>query len=204
MTYDGTTLTMTITDLNVPADTFTTSWAVNVPSVVGANNAWAGFTAGTGGSTATQEIVSWAFTSGTPAGTKYEAESLPFSGNPNSRMFAWSGFSGGNGVVSDGTAAGAYLQFTVNVTQPGTYDVRFATKQFPSRAIVQLAVSGSNVGAAQDEYNANSGGVFKEYDLGPATFSAAGNYTFKFSATSHNASSSGYSVAVDYIKLTPQ
>ena len=204
MTYDETTLTMTIMDLNVPADTFTTSWAVNVPSVVGANTAWAGFTAGTGGSTATQEIASWAFTSGTPAGTKYEAESLPFSGSPTSRVFAWSGFSGDNGVVSDGTAVGAYLQFTVNVTQPGTYDVRFATKQFPSRAIVQLAVNGSNVGAAQDEYNSNSGGVFKEYDLGPATFSAAGNYTFKFSATSHNASSSGYSVAVDYIKLTPQ
>jgi hypothetical protein len=86
----------------------------------------------------------------------------------------------------------------------GTYDVRFATKQFPSRAIVQLAVNGANVGAAQDEYNANSGGVFKEYDVGPATFSTAGNYTFKFSATGHNASSSGYTVVVDYIKLTPQ
>ena len=204
MTYDGTTLTMTITDVNVPADTFTTSWAVNIPSIVGANNAWAGFTAGTGGSTATQEIVSWAFTSGTPAGTKYEAESLPFSGSPNARVFAWSGFSGGNGVISDGTAVGAYLQFTVNVTQAGTYDVRFATKQFPGRAIVQLAVNGANVGAAQDEYNANGSGVFKEYDLGPATFSAAGNYTFKFSATGHNASSSGYTVVVDYIKLTPQ
>jgi hypothetical protein len=204
MTYDGTTLTMTITDVNIPADTFTTSWAVNIPSVVGANTAWAGFTAGTGGSTATQEIVSWAFTPGTPAGTKYEAENLSFSGSPNARVFAWSGFSGGNGVISDGTAVGAYLQFTVSVAQAGTYDVRFATKQFPSRAIVRVAVNGSNIGAAQDEYNANGAGVFKEYDLGHTTFSTPGNYTFKFPATGHNASSSGYTVVVDYIELTPQ
>ena len=64
MTYNGTTLAMTITDVNVPADTFTTSWAINIPSTVGANTAYAGFTAGTGGDTATQEIVNWVFTSG--------------------------------------------------------------------------------------------------------------------------------------------
>jgi hypothetical protein len=107
-------------------------------------------------------------------------------------------------VISDGTAVGAYLQFTVSVAQAGTYDVRFATKQFPSRAIVRVAVNGSNIGAAQDEYNANGAGVFKEYDLGPTTFSTPGNYTFKFPATGHNASSSGYTVVVDYIELTPQ
>jgi hypothetical protein len=74
----------------------------------------------------------------------------------------------------------------------------------PTRAIVQLAVNGTNAGASQDEYNANSGGVFKEYDLGPVTFNTAGNYTFKFTAIGHNASSTGYTVVVDYIKLTPQ
>jgi hypothetical protein len=31
----------------------------------------------------------------------------------------------------------------------------------------------------------------------------AGNYTFKFSATGHNASSSAYTVVVDSIKLAP-
>jgi len=204
MAYDGTTLTMTITDTNVPADTFTNSWNINIPSAVGANTAYVGFTAGTGGATATQDILSWTFTSGAAAVTKYEAEKLTFSGSPNARVFAWSGFSGGSGVISDGTAVGAYLQFTVNVAQPGTYDVRFATKQFPSRAIVQLSVNGVNVGAAQDEYNSNTGGVFKEYDLGTTAFSAAGNYTFKFTATGKNASSSGYTVVVDYISLTPQ
>jgi hypothetical protein len=61
ITYNGTTLTMKITDANVPADTFTTSWTVNIPGTVGANTAYVGFTGGTGGLTATQEIISWTY-----------------------------------------------------------------------------------------------------------------------------------------------
>jgi hypothetical protein len=61
MTYDGTTLTMTITDTTNTADTFTTSWPINIPATVGANTAWVGFTAGTGGLTATQEILTWTY-----------------------------------------------------------------------------------------------------------------------------------------------
>jgi hypothetical protein len=60
MTYDGTTLTMTITD-TVTNATFTTSWPINIPATVGANTALVGFTAGTGGQTATQEIISWTY-----------------------------------------------------------------------------------------------------------------------------------------------
>jgi hypothetical protein len=66
ITYDGTTLSMTITDANTPADTFTTSWAVNILGKVGANTAYVGFTGGTGGMTATQDILNWTFTSGAP------------------------------------------------------------------------------------------------------------------------------------------
>jgi hypothetical protein len=60
MTYDGTTLTMTITD-TVTNATFTTSWAINIPSTVGANTAYVGFTGATGGQTATQDIISWTY-----------------------------------------------------------------------------------------------------------------------------------------------
>jgi hypothetical protein len=61
LTYNGTTLGMTITDTAVPADTFTTSWPINIPGTVGANTAYVGFTAGTGGMTATQEIINWTY-----------------------------------------------------------------------------------------------------------------------------------------------
>jgi Legume lectin domain/Chitobiase/beta-hexosaminidase C-terminal domain/Fn3 associated len=60
MTYDGTTLTMTITD-TVTNATFTNSWTINIPGTVGGNTAFVGFTAGTGGQTATQEIITWTY-----------------------------------------------------------------------------------------------------------------------------------------------
>jgi hypothetical protein len=66
ITYDGTALSMTITDANTPADTFTQSWVVNIPGTVCGNTAYAGFTGGSGGATATQDILSWTFTSGAP------------------------------------------------------------------------------------------------------------------------------------------
>ena len=46
MTYDGTTLTLTITDTVNTAQTFTTSWPINIPSTVGGNTAFVGFTGG--------------------------------------------------------------------------------------------------------------------------------------------------------------
>src|SRR6202030_2101077 len=43
MSYDGTNLAMTITD-TATAASFSISWPVNIPSTVGANTAFAGFT----------------------------------------------------------------------------------------------------------------------------------------------------------------
>jgi hypothetical protein len=60
--YDGTTLTMKITDTNNTALTFTTSWTVNIPAAVNSNSAYVGFTGGTGGLTAKQEVVNWTYT----------------------------------------------------------------------------------------------------------------------------------------------
>src|SRR5208283_1995137 len=66
MSYNGTNLTMTITDANTNA-TFTQTWAINIPATVGANVAYVGFTAGTGGDTAIQEIIGWTLTPGSGA-----------------------------------------------------------------------------------------------------------------------------------------
>jgi hypothetical protein len=62
MVYNGTNLTMTLTD-TVTSGSVTEVFPVNVPSVVGANTAWVGFTAGTGGLSATQNVLSWTYTS---------------------------------------------------------------------------------------------------------------------------------------------
>jgi hypothetical protein len=61
ITYNGTTLTMTITDTANTSQTFTAAWTINVPATVGSDTALVGFTAGTGGQTATQQILNWTY-----------------------------------------------------------------------------------------------------------------------------------------------
>jgi hypothetical protein len=65
MTYNGTTLSMTITDATT-GKSFTNQWTVNIPTIVGGNTAYAGFTAGSGSGASTQEILKWTYTPQTP------------------------------------------------------------------------------------------------------------------------------------------
>jgi hypothetical protein len=70
LNYDGTTLTETITD-TMRNTTFTTSFLVNIPQVIGSDLAYIGFTASTGSPGATsawqiQDIKSWQLTSQAP------------------------------------------------------------------------------------------------------------------------------------------
>src|SRR5262249_57363279 len=58
--YDGTTLTETIKDA-VTGATFTTSYVVNIPGLVGSDVGYVGFTGGTGGLTAITDISAWTF-----------------------------------------------------------------------------------------------------------------------------------------------
>ena len=61
VTYNGTTLAMTLTDV-VTNKTFTFTKAIDIPQVVGAVTAYVGFTGGTGGLSASQKLVSWTYT----------------------------------------------------------------------------------------------------------------------------------------------
>ena len=60
MAYDGTTLSVTETDATTGA-VGTQTYPVNIPSLVGGTTAYVGFTGGTGGVTATQNIQTWTF-----------------------------------------------------------------------------------------------------------------------------------------------
>ncbi|HET7105977.1 MAG TPA: Ig-like domain-containing protein, partial [Candidatus Acidoferrum sp.] len=206
MTYDGTTLTMTITDTVNTAQTFTTSWPINIPATVGANTAYLGFTGGTGGATATQEILTWTFTNTfTPVKTPvvYQSSNLPaVSSGPTFRQFTYSSFPDLTGTILDATKVGDNVTFTVNVATPGTYDIAVSYKAFNTRGIWQLAINGTNVGVPADEYAALDS--YAVVDLGNFTFPAAGNYSFKFTVTGRNANSSGYSISFDDFTLTPQ
>lgn len=61
LTYNGTTLTVSVTDATTLVN-FTTSFTVNIPSVVGANTAYVGFTAGTQFNYANSFVSKWTYT----------------------------------------------------------------------------------------------------------------------------------------------
>jgi fibronectin type 3 domain-containing protein len=60
MTYDGTTLSVTILD-TVTKKTATQNYTINITGTVGNGTAFVGFTGGTGGLTVTTDILTWTF-----------------------------------------------------------------------------------------------------------------------------------------------
>jgi len=62
LVYDGTKLTLSLVDAQT-AQSFTTSWTVNIPSTIGSTSAWIGFSGSTGGLTAVQDILNWTYAS---------------------------------------------------------------------------------------------------------------------------------------------
>jgi hypothetical protein len=61
MVYDGSTITMTLLDTVTNATWSHYFYGVNLPSLVGGTSAYVGFTAGTGGLTATENIKGWTY-----------------------------------------------------------------------------------------------------------------------------------------------
>jgi hypothetical protein len=111
MMYDGTNLAMTVTDATTAA-VFTQTWPVNIPGTVGANTAYVGFTGGTGGFTALQQILSWTMTSGSGSGGGTVA--TPTFSEPGGTYL------GTQTVSLSDTTSGATIFYTLDGTQPGT------------------------------------------------------------------------------------
>ncbi len=104
MTYDGSTLQVLLTD-SVTGATATQSYTVNIPALVGSNAAYAGFTAGTGGLSATQNILTWKFASGTPFASPVAS--------PQGGTYA-----AAQQVTLSDTSAGASLFYTLDGSAP--------------------------------------------------------------------------------------
>ena len=109
ITYDGTTLTLTLTD-TVTGASFTTSQPLNIPNIVGANSAYVGFTGGTGGSTAIQNVLNWTYTVGTPTSGTAAPTFAPAGGT----------YTASQSVSLSDTTAGATIYYTTNGTTPTT------------------------------------------------------------------------------------
>ncbi len=121
ITYNGATLTLNLLDL-VTKDTFTTSWPINIPQVVGGDTAYVGFTGGTGGLTASQKILNWTYA--TQASTQSTAP------NPD---FALS--SSAANAISPGGSATSQITITPSGGFTGSVSLACAVTSSPSNAI---------------------------------------------------------------------
>jgi LysM repeat protein len=108
LVYDGTNLTMTLTD-TVTKATVTEAFPVNIPSNVGGNVAFVGFTGGTGGEAATQNVLSWTYVS--PAGQ--------VAATPTFSLAAGTYTAAQSVTIGDATA-GTTIYYTTNGTAPTT------------------------------------------------------------------------------------
>ena len=84
------------------------------------------------------------------------------------------------------------------------YNVKVGVMKNNDRGIYQLSVNGVNQGAAMDLYDLPTGSVYQEIDLGDVVFPAGGELVLRFTSTGKNASSKGYQLVLDYVRLTPQ
>ena len=180
----------------------TASTKYTTPFVLNSSATVKAIAAGTGYLNSQVASASYSIRTG-PVPIMYEPESLPaITSGPAVQKLAYWRFTDGMGVFFNAGKVGDNITYKLNIAKPGTYNVKVGVKKFPNRGIWQLTVNGKSVGPFQDGYAASD--AFAEFDLGNVTVTAAGDSSFKFIAIERNSASKGYTMAFDYIKLTPQ
>ena len=165
--YNGTTLTLTITDTKT-GSAVTENYTVNIPSAVGGNTAYVGFTAGTGGSSSTQQILNWTY--GTSAVlTAATPTFLPAAGS----------YSSAQSIAIADTTAGATIYYTTNGATPTTSSTKY-TKPFTVTSTQTVKAI-----AAASGYS-NSAVASATYTISAAASTEYVNYGSAFSYTNLN------------------
>jgi hypothetical protein len=189
LTYDGTTLTLLLTD-KVTNATFTASQAINIPAAAGANTAYVGFTGGTGGTVSTQNILNWVFTSGASS----QPVSTPVAAAPT--------FSPATGIytvpqavtIADATA-GAKIYYTTNGTTPTTASTVYTgpISVGASETLQAIAVASGFTSSAVST---------AAYTINTGTTQPAVNYSTGFTSTANFALVGGPTFAASAMQVT--
>lgn len=114
-----------------------------------------------------------------------------------------SSFSGGASVKLDADIVGEYIKFTLDVPEPGTYEIKLQYKTFPSRGIYKLSIDGDDQGQTVDMYSPITR-YDNEVSFGTKTFPFAGRKQFRFTTVGNNTGSSSYTGHFDKIVLAGQ
>ncbi|MBT9332595.1 chitobiase/beta-hexosaminidase C-terminal domain-containing protein [Paracidobacterium acidisoli] len=177
LVYDGTTLTMTLTD-TVTNASVTESTTVNIPSLVGGNTAYVGFTGGTGGLTATQEVLSWSYAV-SPSQTQ-TAATPTFSPAPATYTSAQS-------VTLSDTTTGAAIYYTTNGATPTTsstlYSAPITVSSTETLNAIAVASGYTNSATATGAYTITQIAATPTFSPVPATYTSAQSVTLSDTTT---------------------
>jgi hypothetical protein len=142
LTYNGSILSMLITD-TVTGGTYSTSWTVNIPNLVGGNTAYVGFTGSTGGLVSSQKILNWTYTVGSafPATLTSPTPGLSTVLGTTNVPFQW----------SSGTEVGLY-QLNLSAIAPGDNELFSYKGTATSATVPGLPANGATVYARLYSY----------------------------------------------------
>jgi GH35 family endo-1,4-beta-xylanase len=118
-----------------------------------------------------------------------------------------SSYSGGRARSLAGTGVNSFLTLRVKVPYSGSYNLRVGFGGNSTGGIVQVGARSdasapfAPLGRPVDLYSS----AFRVFETNIATndFPSAGVYEFNFAISGKNASSGGYGILLDYIRLTP-
>ena len=173
--YDGSTLTLNLHDL-VNNGAFTTSWPVNIPVVVGSNTAYVGFTGGTGGLSANQNLLNWT----------YATQAVPPAFAPPAGTY-----SSAQKVTLSSPTADASIYYTTDGSTPSA-----ASSQYTSAIAISSSETLKAIAISKTMGTSNVAGA--AYVISPG---ASGNPSFSLSGSPVSVSA-GASVAAT-ITITP-
>ena len=116
LAYDGTTLTVTITD-TVTNKSAVQTYTVNIPSFVGGTTGFVGFTGGTGAVSSTQDILNWTFLPAPAAPSALQGNAA----SGNSVALSWTNNATDQaGFQLDRATDSAFTQNVITQTLPGS------------------------------------------------------------------------------------
>ena len=127
-----------------------------------------------------------------------EAEDLPVTASSDTNVNNGGIYSGGEYSYLTNCSIGDYIEYTINLTAPGTYQIRVGASAQSSRGKWQLAIDGTNQGSVYDAYSSTKKVV--DVNLGNKTLSA-GVHKLRFKITGKNAASPSYKIGFDYFDL---
>jgi uncharacterized protein YidB (DUF937 family) len=153
LTYDGTNLTLTLTDTQTGVSV-RLSQVIDIPGVVGSTTAYVGFTGGTGGTVSTQSILNWTYTP--TSSTSVTPAALP------TFVPAAGTYSGTQLVTISDATSGATVYFTTDGSNPTTssavYSGPIAVSATATLKALAVSSSGGASPIATAAYIINAGG----------------------------------------------